>query len=47
MTTHNIDEGLGLSDRVGILTGGRMVYEGSREGINAEGFKELYISKVE
>ena len=47
MTTHNIDEGLDLSNRVGILTGGRMVYEGTREGIDAQGFKDLYVSKVE
>lgn len=46
MTTHNIEEGLDLSDRVGILTGGRMVYEGARGGIDTKGFKELYISKV-
>lgn len=47
MTTHNIDEGLGLSDRVGILTGGRMAYEAARDEIDANGFKELYISKVD
>lgn len=47
MTTHNIDEGLGLSDRVGILTGGRMVYEAARNEVDTTGFKELYISKVD
>ncbi len=47
MTTHNIDEGLGLSDRVGILTAGRMVYEAARNEVDKAGFKELYISKVE
>ncbi|MEQ9618855.1 MAG: ABC transporter ATP-binding protein [Deltaproteobacteria bacterium] len=47
MTTHNIDEGLDLSDRVGILAGGRMVYEGARDGMDAREFKELYLSKVE
>lgn len=46
MTTHNIEEGLDLSDRVGILTGGRMVYECARGGISKEVFKKLYISKV-
>jgi len=47
MTTHNIDEGLDRSDRVGILAGGRMVYEGSRSGVSKEEFREIYISRVE
>ena len=47
MTTHNIDEGLDRSDRVGILAGGRMVYESGREGVGKEEFREIYISIVE
>jgi len=47
MTTHNIDEGLDRSDRVGILAGGRMVYESGREGVGKEEFREIYISRVE
>jgi len=47
MTTHNIDEGLDRSDRVGILAGGRMVYESGREGVGKEEFREIYISSVE
>lgn len=47
MTTHNIDEGLDRSDRVGILAGGRMVYESGREGVSKEEFREIYISRVE
>lgn len=47
MTTHNIDEGLDRSDRVGILAGGRIVYECSGIGINKDAFKEKYISSVE
>ncbi len=47
MTTHNIDEGLDRSDRVGILAGGRMVYESRREGLDREAFREIYLSKVE
>jgi ABC-type multidrug transport system ATPase subunit len=47
MTTHNIDEGLDRSDRIGILAGGRIAYEGSGTGINKEAFKDIYISSVE
>ncbi len=47
MTTHNIEEGLDRSDRVGILAGGRMVYESAREGVDRETFREVYLSKVE
>jgi heme exporter protein A len=47
MTTHNIEEGLDRSDRIGILAGGRMVYESPREGLDREAFREIYISRVE
>jgi len=47
MTTHNIDEGLGLSDRVGILVKGKIVFESSASDLNSLNFKDLYISKVE
>lgn len=47
MTTHNIDEGLQLSDRVGIIMSGKIVYEGSASGLNKDSFKNLYISHVE
>ena len=47
MTTHNIDEGLVLSDRVCILASGQIVYESSTSGLNKDSFKELYISHVE
>ena len=47
MTTHNIDEGLDLSDTVGILVKGKIVYEGSANQISPINFKDLYISKVE
>jgi heme exporter protein A len=47
MTTHNIEEGLDRSDRVGILAWGRMVYESGAGGIDREEFRELYLSKVE
>lgn len=46
MTTHNIDEGLDLSDRVGILFNGKVVFEGSSSDLNSQSFKDLYITKV-
>jgi len=47
MTTHNIDEGLELSDRIGILAKGKIVLDCSKTEIQRSGFKDLYISKVE
>jgi len=47
MTTHNIDEGLDLSDRIGILAKGKVVLDCSKTEIQRSGFKDLYISKVE
>ncbi len=47
MTTHNIDEGLGLSDRVGILAKGKIVFDSATTQIDPANFKDLYISKVE
>ncbi|MCH7949735.1 MAG: ABC transporter ATP-binding protein [Candidatus Dadabacteria bacterium] len=47
MTTHNIDEGLDLSDRIGILAKGKIVLDCSKTEIERSGFKDLYISKVE
>ncbi len=47
MTTHNIDEGLGLSDRVGILVKGKIVFDSPASDINPSNFKDLYISNVE
>lgn len=47
MTTHSIDEGLGLSDRVGILARGKIVFDSPTNQIDSAKFKDLYISKVE
>lgn len=47
MTTHNIEEGLQLSDRVGIITSGKITYEGSASDIDRNSFKELYNSRVD
>ena len=46
MTTHNIAEGLEISDRVSILSGGRIVYESHIDGVEKEKFKEIYLEKV-
>jgi ABC-type multidrug transport system ATPase subunit len=47
MTTHNIEEGLDLSDRIGILAKGKIVLDCSKTDIQRSGFKDLYISKVQ
>lgn len=47
MTTHNIDEALTLSDRVGIITGGKVVYEGSASDLTNDSFKNIYLEHVE
>lgn len=47
MTTHNIDEALTLSDRVGILTSGKIVYEGPASGLTNKSFKDTYLKHVE
>lgn len=47
MTTHSIDEGLDFSDRVGILSKGKIVLDSPKGEIDRATFKDLYISKVE
>ena len=47
MTTHNIDEGLDLSDRIGILAKGKIVFDSPKEKVDRLSFRDLYISKVE
>jgi heme exporter protein A len=46
MTTHSLSEGLEMSDRVAILSGGRIVYEGDACGVELSSFKELYLERV-
>jgi len=41
-TTHNLERGLELADRVAILSGGRIVYWGERAVLSNEGFRQLY-----
>jgi heme exporter protein A len=42
MTTHDIDEGLGLADRVAVLARGRVAAEASTAGLDHRGFEALY-----
>ena len=46
MTTHNLPEGLEISDRVAILDGGKIVYESDARGVELARFKEIYFEKV-
>ena len=42
MTTHNLDRGLALGDRVAILADGRIAYQQSRDSLDMEGFRGAY-----
>ncbi|MBI2485554.1 MAG: heme ABC exporter ATP-binding protein CcmA [Deltaproteobacteria bacterium] len=46
MTTHNIAEGLEISDRIAILSAGRIAYESETNKVELTGFKEIYFEKV-
>ena len=42
MTTHNLERGIELSDEVIILHEGKVVYQASRQEIDAAGFRQTY-----
>lgn len=42
MTTHNLEQGLCLSDRVAILSKGRVVYEASSASLTLAGLRDIY-----
>ena len=42
MTTHNLEQGLELSNQVMILNKGKLVYEASKHEIETENFHEIY-----
>jgi len=44
VTTHNLERGLALGDRVGILAGGRIVYQASRGQVDAASLRETFMS---
>lgn len=46
LTTHNVEEGLGLSDRVLIMNSGRIVFQGDSGAMSSQQFKEIYKDKV-
>jgi heme exporter protein A len=47
MTTHNLQRGLELGDRVAILAGGRVAYQASKSELDANQFREVYYQSVE
>lgn len=42
MTTHNLERGLSMGDRVAILAGGRIAYQAEREKLDLAAFREMY-----
>ena len=47
MTTHNLERGLEMSDRVAILVKGRIVYHAGRDEVDVSRFRETYNRHVE
>jgi heme exporter protein A len=47
MTTHNLERGLELGDRVAILAGGRIAYQAGKSELDAQQFREVYYRFVE
>jgi heme exporter protein A len=42
LTTHNLERGLELCDRLAILNEGKIVYQGLKEGMDTANFKSIY-----
>lgn len=47
LTTHNLEQGLALGDRVALLVGGRIVYQAEKEALEAGDFREAYLRYAE
>jgi len=47
MVTHNLTRGLELASRVGILSGGRLVYLEDRDRIDIKSFEDRYLGHME
>jgi heme exporter protein A len=47
LTTHNLEQGLALGDRVALLVGGRIVYQAEKETLEAGDFREAYLRYAE
>jgi ABC-type multidrug transport system ATPase subunit len=46
MTTHNLERGLSMGDRVAILAGGRIAYEADKSTLDVESFRAIYYRSV-
>jgi len=46
MTTHNLERGLSMGDRVAILTGGQIVYGADKSTLDVKSFREMYYRSV-
>ena len=46
MTTHNLERGLSMGDRVAILARGRIAYEADKSTLDVGGFREIYYRSV-
>jgi heme exporter protein A len=42
MTTHNLERGIEIAGQVAVLHEGSIVYQASKEDIDAAGFREIY-----
>jgi len=42
LTTHNLEQGLEMCDRAAILHRGKVVWDGSRVGLDLVGMKQIY-----
>jgi heme exporter protein A len=47
MTTHNLERGLELGDRVAILAGGRIAYQANKSDLDTKRFREVYYQYVD
>jgi heme exporter protein A len=47
MTTHNLERGLELGDRVAILAGGRIAFQADKSNLSSKKFREIYYQYVE
>jgi heme exporter protein A len=46
MTTHNLERGLSMGNRVAILAGGQIAYEADKSTLDVGGFQEIYDRSV-
>jgi heme exporter protein A len=47
MTTHNLERGLELGDRVAILAGGRIAFQAAKSELDAARFRDVYHQHVQ